>query len=121
MPCSPPTSWPSGRGRPRIRCVDFRSTLLAAPRPRVIAEIKRRSPSRGEIRSDFDPVACARAYADAGAAAISVLTDERYFGGRLEYLEAVRRAVPLPLLRKDFIVDRTRWTRRAPEARTPCS
>jgi len=84
----------------------FRSTLLAAPRPRVIAEIKRRSPSRGEIRSDFDPVACALAYADAGAAAISVLTDERYFGGRLEYLEAVRRVVPLPLLRKDFIVDR---------------
>ncbi len=83
----------------------FRSTLLAAPRPRVIAEIKRRSPSRGEIRSDFDPVACAQAYADAGAAAISVLTDERYFGGRLEYLEAVRRAIPLPLLRKDFIVD----------------
>ncbi len=83
----------------------FRSTLLAAPRPRVIAEIKRRSPSRGEIRSDFDPVACAQAYADAGAAAISVLTDERYFGGRLEYLEAVRRAIPLPLLRTDFIVD----------------
>jgi len=71
----------------------------------VIAEIKRRSPSRGEIRSDFDPVACALAYADAGAAAISVLTDERYFGGRLEYLEAVRRVVPLPLLRKDFIID----------------
>jgi len=83
----------------------FRSALLAGPRPRVIAEIKRRSPSRGEIRADFDPVACAQAYADAGAVAISVLTDERYFGGRLDFLGAVRRAVPLPLLRKDFIVD----------------
>jgi len=50
-------------------------------------------------------VGCARAYADAGAAAISVLTDERYFGGRLDYLEKVRRAVALPLLRKDFVVD----------------
>ncbi len=83
----------------------FRAALAAGPRPRVIAEIKRRSPSRGEIRPDFEPVGCARAYADAGAAAISVLTDERYFGGRLDYLEKVRRAVALPLLRKDFVVD----------------
>lgn len=83
----------------------FRAALTAGPRPRVIAEIKRRSPSRGEIRPDFEPVGCARAYADAGAAAISVLTDERYFGGRLDYLEKVRRAVALPLLRKDFVVD----------------
>ena len=71
----------------------------------MIAEIKRRSPSRGEIRPDFDAVACARAYASAGAAAISVLTDERYFGGSLELLAQVRAAVSLPLLRKDFIVD----------------
>jgi indole-3-glycerol phosphate synthase len=83
----------------------FRAALAAGPRPRVIAEIKRRSPSRGEIRPDFEPVGCARAYAEAGAAAISVLTDERYFGGRLDYLEKVRRAVELPLLRKDFVVD----------------
>jgi indole-3-glycerol phosphate synthase len=84
----------------------FRSALATGPRPRIIAEIKRRSPSKGEIREDFDPVLCAKAYSDAGAAAISVLTDSRYFGGELSYLEAVRCAVPLPLLRKDFIVDR---------------
>ncbi len=83
----------------------FRRVLATGPRPRIIAEIKRRSPSRGEIRADFDPVMCAKAYSDAGAAAISVLTDSRYFGGELSYLEAVRRAVPQPLLRKDFVVD----------------
>jgi indole-3-glycerol phosphate synthase len=83
----------------------FRDALLEGPTPRVIAEIKRRSPSRGEIRADFDPVACARAYAGAGAAAISVLTDFEGFGGELRFLECVRAAVPLPLLRKDFVVD----------------
>jgi indole-3-glycerol phosphate synthase len=83
----------------------FRAALGAAERPRIVAEVKRRSPSRGEIRADFDPVTCARAYAGAGAAAISVLTDERYFGGHLDYLGAVRDAVSLPLLRKDFVVD----------------
>jgi indole-3-glycerol phosphate synthase len=83
----------------------FRRALIEGAEPRVIAEIKRRSPSKGEIRADFDPVGCARSYADAGAAAISVLTDERYFGGRLEFLEAVRPTVGVPLLRKDFVVD----------------
>jgi indole-3-glycerol phosphate synthase len=83
----------------------FRRALLAAEPPVVIAELKRRSPSRGEIRADFDPVACAREYAEGGAAALSVLTDERYFGGRLEYLRAVREAVALPLLRKDFLIE----------------
>jgi indole-3-glycerol phosphate synthase len=83
----------------------FRPALAEGSGPRVIAEIKRRSPSRGEIRADFDAVGCAKSYAEAGAAAISVLTDERYFGGRLEFLEAVRSAVELPLLRKDFVID----------------
>lgn len=91
-----------GRGDP-VR--GLRAALVAAEPPAVIAEIKRRSPSRGEIRADFDPVKCARAYADGGAAALSVLTDERWFGGSLHFLEAVRREVELPILRKDFLVD----------------
>ena len=83
----------------------FRTALVEGPRPRIIAEIKRRSPSRGEIRAGFEPAACARAYAEAGAAAISVLTDERFFGGHLDHLEKARQMVSLPLLRKDFLVD----------------
>ena len=83
----------------------FRRALAKGSGARVIAEIKRRSPSKGEIRADFDPVGCARSYAEAGAAAISVLTDERFFGGRLEFLEDVRSAVDIPLLRKDFVID----------------
>lgn len=71
---------------------------------RVIAECKRRSPSRGILRVDYDPAAHACAYAAAGAAAISVLTEPSFFDGQLEHLGAVRAAVDLPLLRKDFIV-----------------
>ncbi|MEW6249658.1 MAG: indole-3-glycerol phosphate synthase TrpC [Planctomycetota bacterium] len=83
-------------------------------RPNVIAEIKRASPSAGLIRPDFDPVALAREYAAAGASALSVLTDERFFGGRLEFIEQIKDAggpapggepVGLPILRKDFILD----------------
>jgi indole-3-glycerol phosphate synthase len=83
----------------------LRAALERADGVRVIAEIKRKSPSKGEIRRDFDPVAIARAYTEAGAAAISVLTDERYFGGSLAVLQAVRAVTPIPLLRKDFVVD----------------
>jgi indole-3-glycerol phosphate synthase len=71
----------------------------------VIAEVKKASPSAGVMKADFDPVAIARTYHAAGADALSVLTDEQYFGGKLEYIEAVKEAVPLPVLRKDFIID----------------
>jgi indole-3-glycerol phosphate synthase len=84
---------------------DFAGAIARGPEPRVIAEVKRRSPSRGEIRASFDPVACARAYSEGGAAAISVLTDETFFGGHLDYLAEVRGAAPMPLLRKDFVID----------------
>ena len=72
---------------------------------RVIAEVKRASPSAGLIREDLDPVAVATAYFENGAAAISCLTDRKYFQGSLDDLAAVREAVPLPILRKDFIID----------------
>lgn len=78
---------------------------LDARDPAVIAECKRRSPSRGVLRDPFDPVAIARSYERAGAAAISVLTNEEFFGGSLEHLAAVRAAVGLPVLRKEFVVE----------------
>jgi len=71
----------------------------------IIAEVKRRSPSRGVLREDFDPVLIAREYERHGAAAVSVLTDETFFGGSREDLSAVKGAVSLPVLRKEFIID----------------
>jgi len=71
----------------------------------VIAEVKKASPSAGLIRGDFDPVEIAQTYQRCGADAISVLTDEKYFQGRLEYLEQIKQAVNLPIMRKDFLID----------------
>lgn len=79
------------------------AAALRSPGVSLIAEIKRASPSRGSLRAGLNAAALARAYADGGAAAVSVLTEERYFRGSLIDLEAVREAVPLPLLRKDFV------------------
>ena len=86
---------------------DFFKAVSKPPRRAVnlIAEIKKASPSAGVIRGDFDPAAIARQYAQAGADALSVLTDERYFQGSLNFLRQVRSAVDLPILRKDFIID----------------
>jgi indole-3-glycerol phosphate synthase len=78
---------------------------LRAPGSSVIAEVKRRSPSKGDLAEIADPAALARQYAAGGAAAISVLTEERRFGGSLDDLRAVRAAVDVPLLRKDFLVE----------------
>jgi indole-3-glycerol phosphate synthase len=83
----------------------FRAALASGGEvPRVIAECKRRSPSRGVLRHEYDPAAIARGYEAAGAAAISVLTEPTFFDGDLAHLEAVRGAVDIPVLRKDFVV-----------------
>jgi indole-3-glycerol phosphate synthase len=82
----------------------FRAALSRTDRVNVIAECKRRSPSKGVLRAEYDPVAIACGYSEAGAAAISVLTEPTFFDGALEHLQRVRQAVATPLLRKDFIV-----------------
>lgn len=108
------------RGKSQMPLEELKSRIAGMDRPRnffqavttpgkkplnLIAEVKKASPSAGVIRSDFDPVAIAQAYAAAGADALSVLTDEKYFQGKLDDLIEVRRAVPLPVLRKDFMID----------------
>lgn len=85
---------------------DFFRALAEEGPIKLIAEVKKASPSKGLIRADFDPVRIAKDYEAAGATCISCLTDEHYFQGKLEYLTAIRAAVNIPLLRKDFILDR---------------
>jgi len=104
----------------KVSVAELKDRIAASPRPRnffhavthkgnkpvnLIAEVKKASPSAGIIRADFDPVAIAKIYEANGADALSVLTDEKYFQGHLDYLQQVRAAVALPVLRKDFIVD----------------
>ncbi|MCA9060963.1 MAG: indole-3-glycerol phosphate synthase TrpC [Planctomycetaceae bacterium] len=84
----------------------FLAALKAAAAPALIAEVKKASPSAGLIRADFDPVRIAETYQAAGAACLSVLTDEQYFQGHLDFLKAVRQAVRIPVMRKEFIIDR---------------
>ena len=93
-----------GRIAQRRAPLDFAAALLG-DQIRLIAEVKRASPSRGILCPDFEPVTLATRYAQGGAAAISVLTEENYFGGNLDHLAAIREAINLPLLRKDFIFD----------------
>ncbi len=83
----------------------FAQALASGDAIRLIAEVKKASPSKGVIRQDFDPVGIARTYEASGATCLSVLTEKRYFQGDLAYLADIRQSVALPLLRKDFIVD----------------
>jgi len=87
------------------KSLSFKNSLQKEDFVSIIAEVKKASPSKGIIRDDFDPVDIALRYEEGGASAISVLTDEPFFKGSLDYLKAVSNRVSLPLLRKDFIVD----------------
>lgn len=84
----------------------FLAALRQAAPPALIAEVKKASPSAGLIRADFDPVSIALQYQSAGAACLSVLTDEHYFQGHLDFLAAIRQVVRIPVMRKEFIIDR---------------
>jgi indole-3-glycerol phosphate synthase len=90
-------------GAPPVR--DFLAPLAAGGPIKLIAEIKKASPSKGVIRADFQPLDIAQTYERNGAACLSVLTDQRFFHGSLDILRAVRRRVTLPILRKDFVLD----------------
>ena len=84
---------------------DFRGAITGRGTVKLIAEVKKKSPSKGTIREDFHPVSIAETYVKNGAAAISVLTDKHFFAGELDYLRAIRDTVDVPLLRKDFTID----------------
>lgn len=94
------------RDRPlfHLACRDFAASLEGDSR-HIIAEVKRASPSQGVIRQDFDPTKIAETFANHGASALSVLTEERFFHGSLLHLERIKEKISLPLLRKDFVLD----------------
>ena len=92
----------------RVATRDFTGALrqkIAAGKPAVIAEVKKASPSKGVLRSDFIPADIAQSYAEYGAACLSVLTDKQFFQGQIEYLKQARASCGLPVLRKDFMID----------------
>lgn len=93
---------------------DLRKLVKGLPKPRkffkkgkfsLIAEVKKASPSAGIIREDFDPIYLAKVYEESGASAVSVLTDEKFFQGKLDHLKAAKESTTIPILRKDFIID----------------
>ena len=92
----------------RVQTRDFVAALrakIARGKPAVIAEIKKASPSKGQLRADFEPADIAQAYAEHGAACLSVLTDKQFFSGQIDDLKQARASCSLPVLRKDFMVD----------------
>jgi indole-3-glycerol phosphate synthase len=92
----------------RVLTRDFVGAIrsrIVAGRAAVIAEIKKASPSKGVLRAEFEPADIAQTYAEHGAACLSVLTDQQFFQGRIDYLKQARASCPLPVLRKDFIID----------------
>ena len=95
--------WETLDSAPPVR--DFFAAVAGNGPIKLIAEIKKASPSKGVIRDDFDPVEIARCYEQHGASCLSVLTDEAYFQGHLEYLRKIRAETDIPLLRKDFVLD----------------
>ena len=100
----PPTRDFGAACKPKL-AVKSRDAITGNGTVKLIAEVKKKSPSKGIIREDFHPVSIAETYVENGAAAISVLTDSHFFAGELDYLRAIRAAVDVPLLRKDFTID----------------
>ena len=86
-------------------CISFKNALAKPDRLSVISEVKKASPSKGLIQPNFDPVKIAKEYESCGADAVSCLTEEHYFQGSSEYFKAIRQAIGLPMIRKDFIID----------------
>lgn len=87
------------------QCISFKNALAKPDRLSVISEVKKASPSKGLIQPNFDPVKIAKEYESCGADAVSCLTEEHYFQGSSEYFKAIRQAIGLPMIRKDFIID----------------